>query len=196
MFATHHPRSTASPPHLCVRRLPRPGRGELCVKIPPSFNSYFRTSSEISEKPRQNNFFKINALRTLPSSVASKSFPCHSYENCRVYTNNSHFGTHLVPATSPITCPLPLPVPSEAEGFPFFSYSCALFCTHQNHNPFIFMRFRTLCTKTRGGVSSPNISPARLFQLQSPGSAWRAANPQALWAREQQERKVGSEVRE
>ena len=28
----------------------------------------------------------------LPSSVSRKSFACHSYENCRVCTNNSHFG--------------------------------------------------------------------------------------------------------
>src|SRR6267142_5741398 len=33
------------------------------------------------------------ALRTLPSSVACKSFACHSYKNCRVYTNNSHSET-------------------------------------------------------------------------------------------------------
>src|SRR6266446_5754664 len=33
------------------------------------------------------------ALRTLPSSVSRNSFVCHSYENCRVCTNNSHSGT-------------------------------------------------------------------------------------------------------
>ncbi len=41
---------------------------------------------------------------------------------------------------------------------PVFSNSCALFCTHQNHNSFIFMRFRTLCTKQPGwgeGVGQP-----------------------------------------
>jgi hypothetical protein len=32
-------------------------------------------------------------LRTLPSYVGCKSFACHSYENCWVYTNNSHFGS-------------------------------------------------------------------------------------------------------
>ncbi len=73
------------------------------------------------------------------------------------------------PALSPT--PDPLAVPSEAEGFPFFSYSCALFCTHQNHNPFIFMRFRTLCTK-QPGVGVPSIPPlatqARCCRLASP----------------------------
>jgi hypothetical protein len=33
----------------------------------------------------------------------------------------------------------------------FLSYSCTLFCTHQNHNSFVFKRFRTLCTKHPGG---------------------------------------------
>src|SRR6266849_2099551 len=37
------------------------------------------------------------SLRTLPSSVSCKSFACHSYENCRVYTNNSHSGTYYFP---------------------------------------------------------------------------------------------------
>ncbi len=34
---------------------------------------------------------------------------------------------------------------------PFFSHSCALFCTHQNHNSFVFKRFRTLYQKHPGG---------------------------------------------
>ncbi len=33
---------------------------------------------------------------------------------------------------------------------PVFSYLCALFCTHQNHNSFVFKRFRTLCAKHPG----------------------------------------------
>jgi len=36
----------------------------------------------------------FNSLRTLPSSVSPNFFACHSYENCRVYTNNSHSETH------------------------------------------------------------------------------------------------------
>ena len=35
----------------------------------------------------------FNGLRTLPSSVSRKSCICHSYENCRVCTNNSHSET-------------------------------------------------------------------------------------------------------
>jgi len=37
--------------------------------------------------------FLFKCLRTLPSSVSCNPFACHSYENCRVYTNNSHSGT-------------------------------------------------------------------------------------------------------
>jgi hypothetical protein len=37
---------------------------------------------------------------------------------------------------------------------PFLSYSYELFCTHKNHNPFIFKRFRTLCAK-HPGVGGP-----------------------------------------
>jgi hypothetical protein len=35
----------------------------------------------------------FSGLHTLPSSVSPKSFACHSYKNCRVYTNNSHSGS-------------------------------------------------------------------------------------------------------
>src|SRR5712692_7624222 len=37
-----------------------------------------------------------------------------------------------------------------------FSHSCALFCTHQKLNSFVFMRLRTLCQKLPGvGYPSP-----------------------------------------
>ena len=42
------------------------------------------------------------SLRTLPSSVSCNSFICHSYENCRVYTNNSHSATRHPPLTTSI----------------------------------------------------------------------------------------------
>src|SRR6266850_1724637 len=40
--------------------------------------------------------FPFNRLHTLLSSVSRKSFACHSYENCRVCTNNSHSGTQFL----------------------------------------------------------------------------------------------------
>ena len=40
--------------------------------------------------------FQFRVLRTLSFSVACKCFACHSYENCRVCTNNSHCGTQFL----------------------------------------------------------------------------------------------------
>ena len=37
--------------------------------------------------------FLFTRLHTLPFSVSCKSFACHSYENYRMYTNNSHSGS-------------------------------------------------------------------------------------------------------
>ncbi len=45
-----------------------------------------------AERPLFSSFPFIS-LHTLPSSVSCKFFPCHSYENCRVCTNSSHFET-------------------------------------------------------------------------------------------------------
>jgi hypothetical protein len=45
----------------------------------------------------------FNRLRTLPSYVSCKSFACHSCENCRVYTKDSHSGTRE--ASPPDACP-------------------------------------------------------------------------------------------
>jgi hypothetical protein len=42
---------------------------------------------------------------------------------------------------------------------PFFSHSCALFCTQQKLNPFIFNRFRTLCRKPPGVGVPPCFPP-------------------------------------
>jgi len=43
----------------------------------------------------------FNGLHTLPSYVSCKSFACHSYENCRVYTKASHSGTRSASARRP-----------------------------------------------------------------------------------------------
>ncbi len=52
--------------------------------------------SEVSEKCALSKPFQFRALRTLSFSVSCKSFACHSYENCRVCTNNSHSGTQFL----------------------------------------------------------------------------------------------------
>src|SRR5260370_1885451 len=50
---------------------------------------------------------------------------------------------------------------SRMDSSPFFSDSCALFCTHQKPNPFIFKRFPTLAKNHLGGgrVSSVSYPP-------------------------------------
>jgi dipeptidyl aminopeptidase/acylaminoacyl peptidase len=60
----------------------------------PSDNSIVCTFLKTLTKSPKNLFFRINHLRTLSFSVSSNPFACHSYENCRVYQNNSHSGTH------------------------------------------------------------------------------------------------------
>ncbi len=140
MFATPDLRSATSPPSLCVLR-------ELCVKIPPSLNSHCHTSPKISPKLPQKNSFQINALRTLSFSVSRKSCICHSYENCRVCTNNSHSGTRHVPFPAPA---------SKLQGLTsVFSHSCALFCTFlhlQKTQLFCFQAIpHSLRKNTRGG---------------------------------------------
>src|SRR5712692_10239259 len=156
VFAALHLRSASSPPRLCVRRLPRPGRGELCVKIPTSFNSYFHSSPKIPAKPRQKTSFQISGLRTLSFSVSRKSFICHSYENCRVYTNNSQSGTRWSPISTR-HC-------TQVLSFQTLAHSFALFCTHQKRNSFIFKRFRTLCAKTPGGGVPPSGQGAKEYR--------------------------------
>src|SRR6266478_9258747 len=51
------------------------------------------TISALCCKVRVRNSFSISRLRTLSFSVSCNPCICHSYENCRVCTNNSHSGT-------------------------------------------------------------------------------------------------------
>src|SRR6266852_1873119 len=96
--ATHHPHPAASPRYLSSRRLPRCCRGVFALD--PSSLLSFGLSRH---SPLTAVFlpFPFNRLRTLSFSVSSKSFACHSYENCRVYTNNSHSGTRHLPLITP-----------------------------------------------------------------------------------------------
>src|SRR5437016_579849 len=81
---------------------------------------------------------------TLPSSVSCKPFVCHSYENCGRVHQQFSFWNKLAPASPEATHYTPL------YSSAFFSHSCALFCTLQKLNCFVFSRFRTLVNKTPG----------------------------------------------
>jgi len=69
--------------------------------------------------------FLFKSLRTLPSYVTCNPFACHSYENCRAYTNNSHSGTRLsglrflsALSVSALHSSSPVPKPSNVLRFP------------------------------------------------------------------------------
>src|SRR5260370_40912303 len=69
----------------------------------------------------------------------------------------------LTPSKSRNTC-----LPNSAVNFlqnaelfhltSFISHSCALFCTHENRNSFLFKCFRTLCKKPSGVGVPPLLS--------------------------------------
>ena len=61
---------------------------------------------------------------------------------------------------------------------PFLSHSCALFCTHQKLNPFLFKRLRTLCPKTPG-VGVPPLLLTSSFPSSVHSSKFRI--PQVLY---------------
>ena len=95
----------ASPlvPAGCKRPLPQPLFFHILTNAPgvwgstlPFLKSYLNSTMILSPLPPQKAFSKslvFNSLRALPSSVPCNPFVCHSYQNCRVYTNNSHCGT-------------------------------------------------------------------------------------------------------
>src|SRR5882672_11826241 len=55
-------------------------------------NSFAKSSVITCPSPLFSPFLFMR-LHTLSFFVACKSFACHSYKNCRVYTNNSHSET-------------------------------------------------------------------------------------------------------
>ncbi len=81
-------------------------------------------------------------------AALTKTAGCHP--------NNSHCGTP--PLARPRT-----PFPRRYHLSLFLSYACALFCTHQKYNPFVFIRFRTLNEKHRGwkGTGGTSSHPLR-----------------------------------
>src|SRR5712692_8631336 len=77
--------------------------------------------------------------------------------------------------------PVAFPIPYHLS--PFFSHSCTLFCTHQNHNSFVFNRFRTLCQKLPGvGYPSPLQGDKMRSQTANSGTrSPRFAQSQFQW---------------
>ncbi len=87
VIPAHHPRPAASPRYLCSLG--------VSALDPSSLLSFgLRRHSPLTAVFLP---FPFSRLRTLSFSVSCKSCVCHSYENCRVCTNNSHSGTHCSP---------------------------------------------------------------------------------------------------
>src|SRR6266702_8822463 len=121
--------------------------------------------------PPSPNGSPSNSLLAAHCPLSAKSFPCHTSEKSARKPNHCH--TSKIAVCNPCVChtseaprgevsyeptgspssslhPIPLsPYPTFLL-FPFFSHSCAPFCTHQNLNTFVFNRFRTLCKKPPG----------------------------------------------
>src|SRR5882724_3760640 len=64
---------------------------ENCRGVTLQFPIWELFAGHSDERPLFSSF-PFNRLHTLLSSVSRKSFACHSYENCRVCTNNSQNG--------------------------------------------------------------------------------------------------------
>jgi len=152
--------------------------------------------TQIMRETPQIPFYVFNSLRTLSFSVFCNLFVCHSYENCRVCTNNSHSGTEhpirmrvlsersepkdLSPSFASCATPATHQC-TQVLSFQILAHSFALSCTLRKLNPLIFKRFRTLCKKTPGGgvvlvspanyqLSTINYEPPTAFDL-LPGGA-------------------------
>jgi len=81
-----------------------------------------RTGNFVPSRPHDKHVCKscrFYALRTLSFSVSCNPFVCHSYEKCRVYTNNSHSGTISRRARF-------LPSPSQSPASLSFTLLCAV----------------------------------------------------------------------
>src|SRR3989442_14192437 len=132
--------------------------------------THLRTSSQNAHESPQIPFFVFKRVRTLSFSVSSKSFPCHSYENSRVCTNNSQSGTEhpirmrvlsersepkdLSPSFASCATPATHHY-TQVLSFQTLAHSFALSCTLRKLNPCIFRRFCTLCQNHPGWREGP-----------------------------------------
>src|SRR5260370_36693409 len=102
-----------------------------------------RCYKPIAQESTQISFFVFKRLRTLPSSVSRKSCVSHSYENCRVCTNNSHFGTQCSEL-----------IPRPTRGMPettsriHLSFQPFARCPSRNSFPLRILQFHEGCTPT------------------------------------------------
>src|SRR6266568_4083569 len=132
------------------------------------------SSAQITHETPQVLFFVFKNLRTLSFSVSCKSCVCHSYANGRdvyqqfPFRNSISDRFHSRPYSSSL-----------------FSHSSGLFCTLAKINSFLFMYFRTLCPKHRGGGrGSIRRLTGNTRKGQEIGPGWRTGLPDPFpWQR-------------
>ncbi len=110
----------------------------------------------------------FNGLRTLPSSIVCKSFACHSYENCRVCTNNSHSGSSRATAkgTQPGDC--------RGQSLPLFIFHQSPVTIHQSQvaHP-LSQTEHPIAPSLMHIITGPSSLPLRLGDRSFPPS-WRS----------------------
>src|ERR1700737_2238829 len=89
---------------------------------------------------------------------ARNSFRFCSYANCRVSMRSRDLSTFNCAVCIPDASSGPPNLATRFDLSPFFSHCCALFCTYEKLNHFVFSQFRTLCQKPPG-VGVPLRSP-------------------------------------
>jgi hypothetical protein len=128
-----------------------------------------------------SNSFKIirsQSVTFLPTASARNPFRIHTSElSCKcgkqkTYRIAKSFRFHTckkgggrgprLSNSDPLFSIADLPIRISHPLFPFFSYSSALFCTHQKLNSILFNQFRTLSQKHRGwGYPLPRAALAK-----------------------------------
>src|SRR6266446_299374 len=151
----------------------------LKLKLQPAVLSPQRPVTSLPASFAFFKFFSFMHLRTLPSSVSSKSFACHSYENCRVCTNNSQSGTPRAPAGEPGPAEILLPSTSVSVNSMFSVDSVLIpasphsprFTDHCPISPipFFFISLRTLLHLRKTQVFCFQAIPSSLHKTPGVG---------------------------
>src|SRR5712692_9695122 len=135
MILAQHSRRSTSLAHTLAPLLHFPGRDENLVTETPFSRPLFSSTSALFHFP-----YPVTPLFATLTKTAG------------VYTNNSHSGTSSSRAKSKGRSP--------QCSSSFFSYSCALFCTYQNLNPFVFKYFHTLFRNGRPATLLESVPSA------------------------------------
>ena len=113
----------------------------------PFWNSILANQETISYSLSPNSRI-CHTSENSPVSPAIATDPkMHLSKSCICHTSDTPRGWHWPLRRSDFHIRKRSNDSSSYQLSPLLSNSCALFCTHQNLNPFVFNRFRTLCQK-------------------------------------------------